>query len=221
MKLAGSLLILSIAAAFAVAPCAASIFGKDKADPPQWGLDAAKTRTPDYAKDAAAVVLYDESLETVDMQGRAVERRRQVIRILKPQGRENYINPCVVSYDVDDKINYFRAWTIAADEKRYQAQSSDFVEQGDTGVPIMLSTRKERYAVPPALDVNAVEICESEELMEPYSQEEIWGIQRGIPVVFQALEVDLPLGRSHSEAWHRYPAVKPVEVAPNHWRWEI
>jgi transglutaminase-like putative cysteine protease len=221
MKIAGGLLILSIAGAFAAAPCAASIFGKDKADLPQWGLDAAKTHTPDYAKNAAAVVLYDESLETVDMQGRAVERRRQVIRILKPQGRENYINPCVVSYDVDDKINYFRAWTIAADEKRYQAQSSDFVEQGDTGVPIMLSTRKERYAVPPALDVDAVEICESEELMEPYSQEEIWGIQRGIPVVFQALEVDLPPGRSHSEAWHRYPAVKPVEVAPNHWRWEI
>jgi transglutaminase-like putative cysteine protease len=34
--------------------------------------------------------------------------------------------------------------------------------------------------------------------------------------------VDLPwAGHPYSEAWHRYPAVKPVEVAPNHWRWEI
>ena len=40
-------------------------------DPPQWGLDAAKTPTPAYVKDAASVVLYDEYLETVDAQGRA------------------------------------------------------------------------------------------------------------------------------------------------------
>ena len=85
----------------------------------------------------------------------------------------------------------------------------------------MLSTRKERFAVPPALEVGAVEICESEELMEPYSQEEDWGIPRGIPVVFQALEIDLPPGRAYSVAWHKYQPVKPVEVAPNHWRWEI
>jgi hypothetical protein len=40
-------------------------------------------------------------------------------------------------------------------------------------------------------------------------------------VVFQALEVDLPAGRAHAEAWHRFSPVKPAEVAPNHWRWEL
>jgi hypothetical protein len=81
---------------------------------PQWGLDAARTHTPDYAKDAAAVILYDEYLETIDTQGRAVEREREAIRILKPQGRGN---TCEVSYDETEKVNYFRVWTIAADEK--------------------------------------------------------------------------------------------------------
>jgi len=193
-------------------------FGKEKLDPPQWGLDAAKTRTPDYAKDAPAVILYDEYVETIDSQGRAVEREREVIRILKPQGRER---GCGVSYDVDEKINYFRAWTIAADQKRYQAQSTDFVDEGDTSIPVMLSTRKYRVALPPAVDVNAVIICESEELMQPYLQEKIWGIQNSIPVVYQALEIDLPPGRAHSQSWHSYKGVDPVEVAPNHWRWEI
>src|SRR5271165_4516897 len=94
-----------LAAAIAVVPCTASIFGKNKMDPPQWGLEAYKTRTPDYAKDAAAVILYDEYVETVDDQGRAVEREREAIRILKPQGRGN---ACEVSYDVDEKVNYFR-----------------------------------------------------------------------------------------------------------------
>jgi hypothetical protein len=185
---------------------------------PQWGLDAAKTRTPEYAKDAPAVILYDEYVETIDDQGRAVERKREAIRILKAQGRGN---TCDVSYDVDQKINYFRAWTIAADERTYQAQDTNFTESGDTSVPILLSTRKSRVVYPPAVDVDAIEICESEESMDPYSQEKVWSIQNGIPIVFEALEVDLPRGRTQIQSWHHFAVIPPVEVSPNHWRWEI
>jgi hypothetical protein len=206
--------LLALACSFAHA----GIFGKNNQPVPQWGLDAAKTPTPAYDTDAGAVILFDEYVETVDGQGRAVEREHEAIRILKPQGRHN---TCAVSYDADEKIDYFRVWTIAADEKQYQAQDTDFVEQGETGIPIMLSTAKVRVAHPPAVDVGAVEICESEELLRPYIQEKNWHIQSGIPVVFQALEVDLPPGRAHAESWHRFQPVKPVEVAPNYWRWEV
>jgi hypothetical protein len=199
-------------------PALASWFGNDKQQIPQWGLDAAKIPTPGYVKDASAVILFDEYVETVDAQGRAVEREREAIRILKPQGRHN---TCEVSYDVDEKINYFRVWTIAADEKQYQAKDTDFTEQGDTGDAIMLSTTKSRIAHPPAVDVGAVVVCESEELLEPYSHEKFWQIQTGAPVAFQALEVDLPPGRIYSQSAHNYQPVKPVQVAPNHWRWEI
>jgi len=212
-------LFLVVLLVFACKPGLANWFGKDKQDLPQWGLDAAKTPVPAYAKDAAAIVLYDETIETVDANGRAVERERQAIRVLKPQGRR-YAS-CEVSYDVDEKINYFREWTIAADEKQYQAQDTDFADVGDTSVPVMLSTRKARVVHPPAADVGATIVCESEELLEPYLQETVWGIQSHIPIAFQALEVDLPAGRTHSEAWHRFSPVKPTEVAPNHWRWEL
>ena len=203
---------------WACSPGLANWFGNDKQSIPPWGLDAAKTPTPSYATEATAVILFDEYVETVDAQGRAVEREREAIRILKPQGRHT---TCEVSYDVDEKINYFRVWTIAADEKHYQAQDTDFTEQGDVGIPIMLSTRKVRIAHPPAVDVGAIVICESEELLEPYLHEEVWEFQHGIPAVYQALEVDLPAGRAYSQAWHNYKPVQPVEVAPNHWRWEL
>ncbi len=199
-------------------PGHAGMFGHSQ-PVPQWGMDAYKTHTPDYAKDAAAIILFDEYVETVDSQGRAVERERRAKRVLKPQGRGDVA--CSVDYSEDEKINYFRVWTIAADEKQYQAQDTDFVEEGDTSVPIMLSTNKVRIAHPPAVDVGATVICESEELLTPYIHENIWQIQRSIPVVFQALEVDLPAGRSHSQAWHNFKPVAPVEIAPNHWRWEL
>ena len=193
-----------------------------KHDPvPQWGLDAAKTQTPAGARNAVAVLLFSEHLETVDTDGRAVERTRQAIRILAPQRRHE---GCAVSYDVNEKINYFRAWTIAADGKQFQAQDSDFFEEGESegeNVPIVLSTEKARVVYPPATDVGATVLCESEELLAPYQQEKVWRIQSAIPAVFQALEVDLPAGRAHAESWHRAQPVKPAEVAPNHWRWEI
>jgi hypothetical protein len=212
-------LMVALLLVFACQPSRANWFGKDKQDLPQWGLDAAKTPTPAYVKDAATVILFGEYLETVDAQGRATEREREVIRILKPQGRKDAM--CGVSYDVDEKINYFREWTIAADQKQYQAQDTDFIDVGDTSVPIMLSTNKTRVVHPPAADVGAVIVCESEELLPSFLPETFWRIQSSVPVVFQALEVDLPAGRSYSAAWHKFPPVKPVEVAPNHWRWEI
>ncbi len=217
MRRLRSLAMTVLMASLMAVPSVASIFGHDKAVP-QWGLDAVRTKTPAYAADNSAIILYDEYVETVDNQGRSVEREREAIRILKPQGRHN---TCEVSYDVDEKINYFRVWTIGADEKQYMAQDSDFTEEGDTGVPVMLSTRKSRIAHPPAVDVGAVVICETEELLEPYLQEAVWHIQNGIPAVYQAMEVDLPAGRGHSVAWHNYKGVTPTEVAPNHWRWEV
>jgi hypothetical protein len=202
----------------AAGPGFANWFGKDK-QIPDWGLEAAKTHVPDYAKNAAAVVLFHEYVETVDAQGRAIERERQVFRLLKLQARHDGV--CGVSFDVDEKINYFHAWTIAADEKQYPAQDTDFADVGNVGDPTMMSTERVRIVVPPASDVGATVICESEKLLKPYMQEKVWEFQSDIPTVFQALEIDLPTGRAYSEAWHRFQPVKPAEVSPNHWRWEL
>ena len=128
------------------------------------------------------MILFDEYVETIDAQGRAVEREREAIRVLKPQGRGN---TCEVSYDVSEKVNYFRVWTIAADEKQYAAQDTDFSEVGDTDTPTMLSTRKSRIAHSPAVDVGATLICESEELMEPFLQEKVWNSRAAFPSSFR------------------------------------
>lgn len=203
--------------AVSASPVSAGIFGKNQ-PLPDWAVQAGKTHVPDYAKDAAVVVLYDEYVETIDANGRPTERERKAIRILKPQGRHN---TCWAGYDIDEKLNYFRVWTVAADEKQYMAQDTDFLEAGDTQIPEMLSTYKARIAHPPAVDVGATIFCESEELLRPYMHEKTWRIQDDVPVVFQALEIDLPPGGRHAEAWHSFKAVAGIEVAPNHWRWEV
>ena len=202
-----------------LAPCAnAGIFGNNL-PVPQWGLDAYKTHTPDYAKDAPAVLLFDEFVETIDSQGRAVEHERKAVRILAAQGRDHAF--CNVWYDVDEKVNYFHEWTIGADEKQYRAKETDFYEQGDPNIPVMLSTEKARIVRPPAADPGAVVICESEEVLRSYMHQQVWEFQTRIPAVYQALELDLSPGQAYFASWHRYPAQTPVQVEPNHWRWEV
>jgi hypothetical protein len=209
--------LAAVLLACAAVPAHAGLFGKDS-PVPQWGLDAAKTPTPSYDSDAASVILYDEYLESIDGQGRAVERRRYAKRILKPQDRDA---SCDVVYDVDEKVNYFREWTLTADGKTFQAKDTDFADFGDTAVPVMLSTERVRMVHAPAADVGATLVCESEELLKPYIQEKDWRFQDNVPVVYEALEVDLPPGRAYTEAWHNQAPVKAVQVAPNQWRWEI
>jgi hypothetical protein len=185
---------------------------------PQWGLDTLKIHAPGETGDAGYAVLYDEYLESIDAQGRATERERLAMRIVKPQGRNA---SCNIGYDVDQKINYFREWTIGADEKQYQAKDSDFADIGETGDPDMQFTVRRRTVHPPAADVGATVICETEEVLAPYQQEMYWHMQSSAPFVQEALEIDLPPGMKFNVSWHRYEPVQPVEVAPNHWRWEL
>jgi hypothetical protein len=212
----------SLAAVAALAALAGALpaAAKDKPLPaPEWAVEAAKTPTPAAAKDASAVVLFEEFLITFDADNHAVERHRRAVRILKPQGRGHA--HCWAEYDIDEKISYFRSWTIAASGRQFQAMETDFTDYGAYENPVEQATDRIRTVNPPASDPGSVVVCESEEHLRPYMSEEEWEIQQSIPVVDEALEMILPAGGHYAEAWHGFPPVKPVEVAANDLRWEI
>jgi hypothetical protein len=221
-RIAGSRCMVPVAVAvamlFAAHPQRA--LAKDKSEPvPQWALDAAKTPTPANVGDAKAVVLFDEYLITVEAGNHVVERERSAMRILKLQGREDA--QCFVDYDVDEKLNYFRSWTITKDGTQFQAKESDFTDRGAYSDPTMQSTERYRFVKPLASDPGSVVVCETEKQLPSYMNEEEWGIQLSIPVVQEALELILPPGGHYSESWRKFDPVKPVETDANHLRWEI
>ncbi len=210
------LVVASSAACIGSLPAAAW----DKREPaPQWAVEAAKTPTPSTAGEASAVVLFDEYLITVDDKNHAVEREREAIRILKPQGRG--YSHCTIGYDIDEKLNYFRSWTITPDGRQLQAAESDFLDRGAYAGADLQFTERIRTVNPPASDPGSVVVCETEEHLRPYMFEEIWDIQSSIPIVFEALELALPPGGHYAESWRKFPPAKPVELGSNHLRWEI
>lgn len=193
---------------------------KEKKMPaPQWAVDAAKTPTPAAAGDAAAVVLFDEDVITVDEQHHTVERERRAVRILKPQGREHA--HCSISYDVDEKLNSFHAWTIAADGRQFQALDEDFADHGNYAGANLQFSEQTRVVDPPASDPGAVVACETEQQLRPYMSFTNWAMQDTIPIVHEALELDLPPGEHATTSWRGHAPVKPVEPGPNRLRWEI
>jgi hypothetical protein len=210
----------TLACVLVALPASLRSFAKDKPQPaPQWAVDAAKTATPAVDSDASAVVLFDEYLITVDEQNHAVERERRAVRILKPQGRG--YSHCSVWYDVDEKLNYFRSWSITADGRQFQAMESDFADHGAYAGATMQFTERVRVVDPPASDPGSTVVCETEQHLRPYMNEEDWDIQASIPIVSEALELALPAGGHYADSWRKFPAAKPSEGGGNHLRWEI
>ncbi len=198
---------------------APAAFGSKPQPAPQWALDAAKIPTPAHVGDASAVLLSDEYVITVDDDNHAVEQERYAVRILKPQGR-GYAH-CAIDYDIDEKLDAFRSWTITADGRQFQAMEGDFEDHGAWSAPILQYTERIRELDPPGADPGAVVACETEKHLRPYMDSEYWQVQYSMPVVQESLELQLPPGGHYAESWSRFEPVKPVELSPDRLRWEI
>jgi len=186
---------------------------------PDWAVAVAKMPTPADAKNARAVMLTDEYLITVDSLNHAVERERWAVRILTPAGRGDA--QCMVEYDKDAKLDYFRSWTFTAGRRQFQAMATDFKDVGAGGDADMQLADRFRVLNPPGANPGSVVACETERHLEPYLSSEVWQIQLPIPVVDESLELALPPGAYFAASWSRYTPEKPVELPNGHLRWEI
>ena len=80
-------------------------------DTPPWVQQAAAIKVPTYDKDVAAVVLLDESLTSINSDGRVNEVNNHAVRILRREGR-GYAVGQVGYVPETGKVKEFRAWLI-------------------------------------------------------------------------------------------------------------
>ncbi len=169
-------------------------------------------------RDARAVYLLDDTLITVQPDGRVVERSRTVVKILRPQGRE-YATP-VVSFRSDEKLQSFHVWSIGADGHHYTMKDNEYIEAGDPAYGMLYVDLRHKIASPPAADPGGVIAWESVKQVPGYTREETWGFQNSVPTLHSLFEVDLPFGWHKEAVWSHHAALDPTEVAPNQFRWE-
>lgn len=185
---------------------------------PEWVRQAAAGQVKSPA-DAKAIVLLNDELLTVQPDGQARLRSREVIRLLRPQGRE--YAELVAWSGGGKKLLSFHAWSIGPDGHEYTVKDDQVREEGGEEGGMLYVDHRAKIVTPPGADPGGVVAYESESQLPGYMTERSWDFQDEIPVHRAIFQVDLPPGWKQRALWHNYDPGPAQEVATGRWRWEL
>ena len=186
---------------------------------PDWVREAATQHVPPYSADTNAVVLLDDTTYTVAPDGRAVEHRRRVVKILRPQGRDEAI--IHVEFDKDTKILSMNVWSIGPDGHEYAMKDKDFADIGYADDDIAFADDRYRVAHAPGGDPGGVIAYEYEQRSRPYLTEKTWFFQGDIPHLSQTFTLELPPGYTYGTVWAHHQPADAANLEGRGWRWEM
>jgi hypothetical protein len=187
---------------------------------PDWVRTAAQQPIPTLPETTKAVVLLDDETYTVDAKGQAVLHEREVIKILRPQGRE-YGYPAVW-FDKDSKILSLHAWSIDPSGHEYAVKDNEIREGSPPGEGGELyEDIKYKVADPPGRDPGGIIAFEYEQRARPYLAEAHWDFQGVLPVVSQSFTLELPAGFTYTTTWAHHAKVDAIDLEHQRYRWEM
>jgi transglutaminase-like putative cysteine protease len=188
-------------------------------DTPPWVLQATALKVPTYDKDVPAVVLVDESITTIDAEGRVSEVYSYAVRILKREGRGYAVGRVGYLPDIA-KVKDFRAWLIrgAADIKRYGKDQTLDIAAVDNDI-YNEYRRKEIAAVSDADAGMIFAYTFSREDRSVFSQAD-WAFQSSIPVINSRYTLNLPAGWRAEAVTFNHPKVE-ASVNGSTYSWQL
>ncbi|HZY63084.1 MAG TPA: DUF3857 and transglutaminase domain-containing protein [Edaphobacter sp.] len=190
-----------------------------QASVPDWVRTAAAQKLPAYPAETDAVILLDDTTYSVAPDGRATEHRRRVVKILRPQGRDDAL--VVVPFDSDTKINSLHIWSIGPDGHEYELKDNEIVEYGYPGQGNFFEDDKVKVARAPGRDPGGVVAYEYDQRVRPMLTEETWFFQSDLPSLNQTFTLELPPGFTFGAVWAHHNPVKVADLEDQRWRWEI
>ena len=185
---------------------------------PDWLRSAAQQSNKKYADDVNAVMLLNESESTVKDNGETVTRVRKVLKVLRPEGRDEAYQG--VPFDEETKLNYIKGWSINARGQEYEAKKDDILEvAGGAGYEIYSDTKVKVVRIP-GVDVGTIVGVEYEQKRHPYTFEDHWYFQHESPVEHARFILHLPQSWEYRAAWINHPDMQPT-VQGNTYIWEL
>jgi Domain of Unknown Function with PDB structure (DUF3857)/Transglutaminase-like superfamily len=203
------LLAFSLAGCLLVAPLAF-------AGAPDWVQQAAAKAPGQYPPDTNAVVLLDDESLTVTGTGQAEVLYRRVVRILRPQGREEahfgmYLSP-------GEKIQSLHAWSIDSAGRQYEIKEKEFADQSPF-YGEMYSDIHYRLAEAPAGNPGSVVAFEYSVKRKLWMNQWSWFFQENIPVDEARFTLQLPSNWEYKDSWANHPPQKPSQAGSSRWQW--
>jgi Domain of Unknown Function with PDB structure (DUF3857)/Transglutaminase-like superfamily len=184
---------------------------------PDWVRQAAAQTLGTYSPDTNAVVLLDATDNTLTGTGEYLEHRRRVVKILRPDGRDE--GDLEVYLDHGEKLLSLHAWTLDAAGHEYELKEKDFNEVSPFDDDLYSDIRY-RTATAPAAIPGSVIALEYLVRRRAWLNQLDWIFQEMNPVHEAEFSVQLPVGWEYTTAWADAKPVSPTQ-AGGAWQWTV
>jgi Domain of Unknown Function with PDB structure (DUF3857)/Transglutaminase-like superfamily len=185
---------------------------------PDWVRQAAAIPLKTYPPETKAVVLLDQTDYTVTAPGEYLEHSRWVVKILRPEGRDE--GDLAVDLSKGEKLNSIHAWTMESAGHEYELKNKDFVEKSFASFELY-SDIHFLTAKAPAADPGSVIAFEYEVRRHSYVNQINQFFQEPNPVCQVKISLTLPSGWEFKDSWPTTAPVTPAQTAPGHWEWTM
>jgi hypothetical protein len=187
------------------------------ANAPDWVQQAAEKPQGKYPAETNAVVLLDDTSMVVTGPGQAEITYRRVVRILRPQGREQA--KLGVYLSGGEKLLSLHAWSIDGTGRQYELKEKEFADYSPF-YGEMYSDVHYRVAEAPAGNPGSVLAFEYSVRRKLWMDKWAWHFQEDVPVDEARLTVQLPSGWEYKDSWANHSAEKASQAGPNRWQWQ-
>ena len=190
-------------------------------DAPSWMHAQTGAALPAHDDKTNAVVLYAETIVTVQPNGRIKRLYREAVRILRPDGEERGV--VRVHFDSQSRITNLHAWCVPVSGKDYEVKEKDAVESAIIGVDgsELVSDLRTKTLRIPAATAGSLVGYEVEQELRPYVMVDDWDFQDTVPVREAHYTLQLPKGWSYKTNWLNHPEQAPAESGAGQWNWTV
>ncbi|MBK9991146.1 MAG: DUF3857 domain-containing protein [Verrucomicrobia bacterium] len=185
-------------------------------------MKAAKADTPPLSHGAPAVVLFDETLVTIESDGDKTIRHRQVVRILNQSGRQ-FATGMVPYLEKEDDVTTTEAWVVRAGKEVSPKEKPMWIDMSAADDGAVFSEVRKRV-----VSYNDFALTDDVFAYETVSEGKLDLPQLGfswvsmLPVIQETLTLQLPPGWA-MQSMVDGPSASLLHTAtgPQSWTWEL
>jgi hypothetical protein len=208
--------LISVLALFILAVPVAAASGDEV---PAWVQQAAAIKVPTYDKEVPAVVLVDESQNSIGSDGKQNESYNYAVRILRREGRGYAAGRASYIPDIS-KVKEFRAWLIRPDGAIKRYGKDDTVDVAGDLNDVYNEFRVKRISGSDEADAGAVfAYTYTREDRSVFSQSE-WFFQGTLPVINSRYTLTVPEGWRAESVTFNHAKIDP-KISGTSYSWEL
>ena len=189
-------------------------------DAPAWLRAAAGLTIPPYQKDVPAVVLADESVVTIDEDGRMIRSDFYAVKVLTREGRDEAVAHAVYNTD-SEKVKELRAWLISPSGKVKKYGKGETAELALVDNDVYNEAKQMIIAASGDAELGSIFGYETVTEDRSVFSQLTWHFQGApLPVLKSRITVTLPRGWSADALTLNHDKIEPI-LSGNTYTWEL